>query len=649
MLQSPRQPQKPTRAEYLLRGASAQYQNLLLEKIKSLYDEDPNARYTSPKGFFVKPSPEMQKRKKQISNLLKEYGEVFLNDLKYNYGVDNINWKPSDYSEKDKKFINRKKNVKSEDRIKNRTLFQTAQNALMGFNYNYCGSGTPIGKFLAEGNPPSTYVDLYCMIHDIQYLTISAKGLDQEQVNTLGRKADIELKKNVENLLLKLDEKSANYKDAQTVASAMKAKIFFEGLPNSPLKPSQFIPPLQQRRNPDKLKEEAGKELIANLEYASGWPLKKDTEGIDGLFERELQKGRITKSEADDFELISDALSEMIKDEKKPTLFDFDDDRRQVRGFANKLNAENIFLNNKFGEKNKQIDEFSSIRSLTSKSISPETKRTYFAQVEPKFLRIDSEEEEEATAGRALAVEEGAGEERKEEETVEEEPEEEGERLIDPSDPVKTEPEGAVAETPVDVAGVIGQRDNVGQEERVDIKADPPMSAMAMTDAKPVVGERNMRPTLFREEGDTVELSRKQDQENRLFYENFTWIDAGFGNGNIQRVPNQNYAGGDIANNRLYTAQVKNEMLKYSGDLFVGSQQHRKKYNISANTRNLVRRPMHSTVQHHQQFIRDSSLPAGAGRKHQMARDNPSWMPSKNVNSRVGHLYYPDVVDGQRL
>jgi hypothetical protein len=223
----------------------------------------------------------------------------------------------------------------------------------------------------------------------------------------------------------------------------------------------------------------------------------------------------------------------------------------------------------------------------------------------------------------------GAGEEKKDDE------EDEGEQLI--------------KETPVDIDELRKQRDRVGQEERVDLKADPPMSAMALTDAKPVVGERNMRPTLFREEGDTVKLSRRQEQENRMFYENFTWIDAGFGNGNIQRLPNEMYAGRDVANNRLYDAQVKNQILKYSGDLFVGNQQYRKKYDISARTRRLVKTPMHSTVQHHQQFIRDSSLPAGAGRKHQMARDNPSWMPEKNVNSRVGHLYYPDVVDGNRV
>jgi hypothetical protein len=212
---------------------------------------------------------------------------------------------------------------------------------------------------------------------------------------------------------------------------------------------------------------------------------------------------------------------------------------------------------------------------------------------------------------------------------------------------------GGVVSTPVDLDELKKQRERVGQFRRSDLgdqkKGDPPLNTMAMTDAKPIVGERNMRPLLFREEGDTVELTQKQENENRIFYENFTWVDSGFGNSNIQRIPGSYYAGKDSANNRLYDAQIKNEKLKYTGRLFNGSQQYRKKYDISQQTRNLIRIPMFSTVQNHQEFIRDSSLEAGAGRPHQMARDDVSWIPRKNVNSKVGRLYYPDLVDGKRL
>jgi len=630
----------PTYATTLLLAASARYQNYLIEEIEKLYKND---------DFFKqdKLSDEDIKRKIQISDLIKKYGKVYELDTRYRYGA-----------KLDDKVKTKETSIVDLITESLKKVAEQAQKQIVGVDYSYCGSGTPIFDHLSNGVVPVTKVDFYCMLHDLQYVTAGAArpdvkrsrdtALDREMIL---KERDIMVKNGDKNLTSKiaalLDELGDNPRgnakalkqSAEVVGSAMKFKNSAAGLA---IRPSSYID--VYKNSPTVIKPN-GKALFTTLEESKESELSKEgVVSIDGFSETLQFLGALgpnptflmnsvnTKGYTEQKESEEKMVGLFVKDKPK-VLMEIQDLAELVGNRP--LTSSGARVEYDFPIDQSDADELRSKRERGELPGGP-------GEDPPEFLRIDSEEEEEATAGRALAVEEGAGEERKEEE-----PEEEGERLIDPSDPVK--PEGGVTETPVDVAGVIGQRDNVGQEERVDIKADPPMSAMAMTDAKPVVGERNMRPTLFREEGDTVELSRKQDQENRLFYENFTWIDAGFGNGNIQRVPNQNYAGGDIANNRLYTAQVKNEMLKYSGDLFVGSQQHRKKYNISANTRNLVRRPMHSTVQHHQQFIRDSSLPAGAGRKHQMARDNPSWMPSKNVNSRVGHLYYPDVVDGQRL
>jgi hypothetical protein len=645
---SKRKTKDPTRAEFLLRGASARYQTLLLNKIGSLYKNDD--KFPSLDSRRKINDKDQLRRYELINSLIAEYGEVYLNDLRYNYGVDNTNWRPTDYSAEDKEFINKEKGVKPARKEK-KTLFQNAQAAIIGAKYNYCGSGTPIGKYLSNGNPPSTLVDFYCMIHDIQYLTISARGLPDREVNKLARKADIELQEKTEALVGSLGgEFKALGADATTVSSGMIAKMFFEDIPKSPIKARKFIPPLPVARKDikqlDELKTAAGKALIESLEYGASKPDMTKPDGIDGLFEREVSEKRVKAIDSMEFRKIASALSE-LKDDSTP--FDFKKDRRKDKKFKDELKLESVFFKDFFKDDNEEIDEYAKTRSLTSKAISPQDSPTYKDQPDPVFLGegpLESEGLAETGAGKAPAAPLIQAEEERKHDTDPEEPPppapaEEGEELIDPSDPIK--------ETPINLDELRKQRDRVGQEERVDLKADPPMSAMAMTDAKPVIGERNMRPTLFREEGDTVKLSNAQEQENRLFYENFTWIDAGFGNGNIQRIPGEAYAGKDIANNRLYDAQVKNEMLKYSGDLFVGTQQYRKKYNVSRQTRNLVRRPMFSTVQHHQQFIRDSSLPAGAGRYHQMARDNPSWIPSKNVNSKVGHLFYPDVVDGQRL
>ena len=627
---------KPTRSEFLLKGISARYQNYSLERIKDLYKDDD--LFKNEKDLTA----EQKERYDEIGVLLTSYGSVMRDSLQYNYGV-----KIDTKAEVNKKLTDKQKGILGRVKLAAKkatvALFETSQKAIQGFNYNYCGSGTPIVEYLLNGKPPSTRLDYLCMIHDITYLNIGSRGLNKQELNKEVRRADDILKDDAMELMKELKNKglegSRLYDDATVVISAMKAKKGIEDFKG--ISPSSFIEETKQAevgKVREALIQNSGRSLVSEL----------NTENVEELLKKLQDDKILTGSDLSEFKRTAEALLQLDIVEETPTYLISRENRRKDSSFTAKVMNEQKFLDNAFGSDNQDIDEFAKAKPLT---LMGEERNFYFGQPDPLF-DVDPElegperlvKEVTGTTAEEDAGLAEAGEERKDDPEAPPprvEPGEEGETLIDPSDPVK--------ETPVDVADVIGQRDNVGKEERADLNADPPMSAMAMTDAKPVVGERNMRPTLFREEGDTVKLSNRQEQENRLFYENFTWIDAGFGNGNIQRIPGQVYAGKDIANNRLYTAQVKNDVLKYSGNLFVGNQQYRKKYNISANTRNLVRRPMFSTVQHHQEFVRDSSLPAGAGRKHQMARDNPSWIPSKNVNSRVGHLFYPDVVDGQRL
>ena len=180
-------------------------------------------------------------------------------------------------------------------------------------------------------------------------------------------------------------------------------------------------------------------------------------------------------------------------------------------------------------------------------------------------------------------------------------------------------------------------------------KVEQEAASMAPIGA-PIVGERSMRPMAFKMEGDQVELSTKQEKQNRLWLENFTWIDPGHGLGNQERVPWN--LGGGAAVNSLYQAQQKNSILQYGGDLYQGDQYIRKVTPITSSTMRKYRAPMTSTNQREQEFTRNGAMPAGRGRRIQMYRQRA---PSQNMtpldmrNSRKTHLIHGDVVDGKRV
>lgn len=209
--------------------------------------------------------------------------------------------------------------------------------------------------------------------------------------------------------------------------------------------------------------------------------------------------------------------------------------------------------------------------------------------------------------------------------------------------------EDVTATTGINVDELI--KDNIANNERQKIVIDKETAenkAMPAPADKAIIGERYMRTLAYRETGESVKPSDEQVQENKRWLENFTWIDPGFGNGNQERLP-WNLGGGN-ANNRLYEAQQANEVIKYSGDLYDGGQEYRKKLTASAATRKAMEVPMIPTTQNRQRFIRNGALPAGLGRPIQMIRDtNDIVRPVNRIDDPGRRLLYPDIVDFERV
>ena len=166
--------------------------------------------------------------------------------------------------------------------------------------------------------------------------------------------------------------------------------------------------------------------------------------------------------------------------------------------------------------------------------------------------------------------------------------------------------------------------------------------------APPIIGERNMRSTLIRESADAVKLTAHQKEMNRRWYENFKWVDEGFGNGNLERLPWDEKSG--EYSNSLYRAQKVNEHIRYSGELFDGGQRLTRIPQQSAESRYRHQVPMIPDVQNHQAWQRAGPLPARAGRPIQMMRDNPNdhLTRKEQLFARDMRGYHPQVVADSR-
>ena len=178
---------------------------------------------------------------------------------------------------------------------------------------------------------------------------------------------------------------------------------------------------------------------------------------------------------------------------------------------------------------------------------------------------------------------------------------------------------------------------------RLDVEGRPKMNPVP---SATVVGERSLRPMITRQEGDTIAPTAKQRKQNMLWLDQFSWVESGFGNGNQQRIMGMPSDG--RTDNSIFEAQLKNDMVRYSGGMFKGNQLINPEIEISQRTHNQYRQPMTRVDQNHQQFVRNGSEPAGLGRPIQMFRrtqDTPlDWRNSMNTR-----LIHPNVVDGKRV
>ena len=637
----------------IFNGTTAIAENALLMKIGDLYRVVGAKGVTSPRGTDFS-----EEEKTQLTNLLQNYGKIIKDKLIVNTGSDFDVPKNTPKSDiKNVKFnSNLLREINSEVASLGTALgkrsFEAVQGALVK-DYNYCGSGTDIFGNLNNGVFPKNIVDYHCMIHDLQYLTIGAYGLKGNERATAVDVADKQLQDAVsiyKSIPKDLKDPSGELSQISTEASLVSLAMSATRTANSVSRGGstnafiQYYNKFESSERKQKRKkaydnvmgelnsEFAKQQVGNNVEYKAGLDILDTVGGEGSSILTAIKKAKLLK---EDFE-----IRQAYKGEG------------DVSWIINRLEntpaqTETSVLGKRKDIENPEVEDLPvEPRGAGANDPFAEDRPPRAAAVEVA-PGVTVEEEEGLDVVEPAGA--GAGEEVKEEEEVEED-----EGQVVPVGPAGAGGGQLVDATPVDLDELKKQRERVGQFRRSDLniqqsRGDPPLNTMGLTDAKPVVGERNMRPLLFREEGDTIKLTQFEENENRLFYENFTWVDSGFGNGNIQRLPGSLYAGKDLANNRLYDAQMRNEKLKFSGRLFTGPQQYRKKYDISAQTRKLIEVPMFSTVQNHQEFIRDSSLPAGAGRPHQMARDEVSFIRRKNVNNKVGRLFYPDLVDGKRL
>lgn len=473
-------------------------------------------------------------------------------------------------------------------------IFEKLQRAVLP-KVKYCGSGTPIIQYLLNGVEPADKADLMCFLHDLDYLKIQLSDDTPEQKRRRVTIADM----NLISRTLYIDELPGATEDdkatAQIARASMISKITAES--TGALDPLNFV-----SGELNELNDEETDEIKRMLKFAEDFDEKKIKSDI---IEQEI---------TDDMPRISiDKLNEIL---------DFLGGRKQNSQKVEQAMEEALTaLRNKKGDR-------------TTIDLDLDVKNTLVQEFDKLRARA---------------------------EVMPEDPEE-GERLIDPDDPEKPK---AQEEREAEVRAEEGEGEKVSEERKVleedvlkSLLKEPPRPSVSQSEElkkashlpfpgdEPIIGERSMRPLLVRQEGDQVELSHDQIKQNRLWLDNFNWIDPGFGNGNQERVP-WNFTGGK-ANNSLYEAQEKNAKLRFSGDLNEGAQYVREKEQMSRGTYMKTQIPFYPNIQNEQKFIRNGALPAGLGRPIQMMRANPEGTAFQNVNSANRRLVNPDIIRGQR-
>ena len=495
-------------------------------------------------------------------------------------------------------------------------FFEQVQKTLLP-GHKYCGSGTDIVANIINGVEPRNYADSVCMLHDIDYLKAMVKFVQsgdkhnevtvKEEIKKFMRDSDERLAKVGRELQTSIKGVDADTKKtAFAMEKAMEAKILAEN--TGVLDPLSFLGetvPLSGKKHNQYVLE-----LADILNYDLEQSNKKTKKIFSDNIEEEMPRISVDK------------LNEII---------DVLGARKENSAKVEQALDEAMTALNKKKDKRSTVDLDTDIKNTLVKE---------FERVEERARSADPE----GTAGQA-----GAGEPVEEvgEEEVKDEPARaEAEEVRDEPARAEAEEEKVSEEQAVLEEGVLK---SLGKIERETVEKSQELieaQKQANPSDAPIIGERSMRPLLIRGEGDQVELNQQQIQENRLWLENFTWVDPGFGNGNQERLP-WNFTGG-VANNTLFQAQEKNTRLRFSGSLNDGDQQYRHKKQLSGKTKEAIKTLHIPNIQNEQKFIRNGSLPAGLGRPIHMLRKAPEGTSFQNVNMKPRRLVNPDIVRGKR-
>jgi hypothetical protein len=558
--------------------------------------------------------------------------------------------------------------VKPKDSERGKTFFEHFQNLVMNKKYNYCGSGT-VMDFTKK---PLNLIDKACMLHDQDYLRISTLK-DPDRMKELIRQSDANLARNMDIISERKDSDKLTVEDADTVKSAMFAKGVSEFFADPVGWVGEHLETLTDDERvwiEDEILDDAdnivdndnlNEKLRKNIKEMSGELRPKESVGkIDPDDEGEVVIDLDDPKFDDDdkppklvpIKKLRKKISTKINSEMpKPSPITIKRRRQRVRRKAkkDKLTADQI---QNLSEE--EIDVALDQGRITLDQFTDEMLRRINPEDEDDKLTADqiqnlSEEELDVALNQGKITAEQYADEIVRRSNLEDEEDE-----VDEDDEPGIEEDAAreeerTATTNIDVSQILKEQQAMNNMKVVGVDENTFKDRqLPAPPDKSIVGERSIRPLLFRESGQSVELTPSQIQDNKRWLENFTWVDPGFGNGNQQRLP-WNLHGGR-ANNRLYEAQMNNQAIKYSGELFNGAQEYRKAIVPSKTTMRMMEPPRIPNTQVRQRMIRNGALPAGLGRPIQMIRDtNNIVRPVDRVDDRDRELLYPDVVDFTRV
>lgn len=519
--------------------------------------------------------------------------------------------------------------VKPKDSERGKSFFEHFQNLVMNKKYNYCGSGT----VMDFSKKPLNLIDKACMLHDQDYLRISTLK-DPDRMRELIRQSDANLARNMDIISERKDSDRITVKDADTVKSAMIAKGVSEYLAD----PLGWVGEHLETLTDDERVQIEGEILDDADDIVKHMDKENLNEGLRNnikVMSNELRP--------------EEGVGEIDLDDEGEVVIDLDDPKFDDDPLVLKEEESNPIkrLRKKISTKIKgEMPKAKASPRTIKRRRQREKKKAMKDKLTADQIQNLSEEELDSAFDQGKITEEQYADEIVRRSNLEDQKDEDDEPGIEEDDAREEE---RTATTNIDVSEILKEQQAMNDRKVVGVDENTFKDRqLPAPPDKSIVGERSVRPLLFRESGQSVQLTPSQIQDNKRWLENFTWVDPGFGNGNQQRLP-WNLHGGR-ANNRLYEAQMNNQAIKYSGELFNGAQEYRKAIVPSKTTMRMMEPPRIPNTQVRQRMIRNGALPAGLGRPIQMIRDtNNIVRPVDRVDDRDRELLYPDVVDFTRV